>query len=182
MKITTFGRGNVGTGLGELWQRAGHEVTMLGREGGDVSDADVVLLAIPGAAVAEALDRLTGIRGKVVIDATNRIGVGPPAGFFSNAQYVKAKTSGPTAKAFNLNFARLYERLPSARKPPADLWCGDPAAREAVERLARDAGFDPICIGQLDMAATQEELIHVVFAIADSIGTFFLRAAPPEQL
>lgn len=40
MKITVVGRGNVGGGLGRLWERAGHELTRLGRDGGDLSDAE----------------------------------------------------------------------------------------------------------------------------------------------
>jgi hypothetical protein len=35
MKITTIGRGNIGGGLANLWEAAGHDVTRLGREGGD---------------------------------------------------------------------------------------------------------------------------------------------------
>ena len=34
MKIATIGKGNIGGGLGRLWEKAGHNVTMLGREGG----------------------------------------------------------------------------------------------------------------------------------------------------
>jgi predicted dinucleotide-binding enzyme len=78
MRITVFGKGNVGGGLADLWERAGHQVTRVGRDGGDVSDADVVLVAVPGGSIAEALDRLSGVEGKTVIDATNRIGVGAP--------------------------------------------------------------------------------------------------------
>ena len=48
MRITVVGRGRVGGGLADLWERAGHQVTRLGREGGGVSDAEVVLLAVPG--------------------------------------------------------------------------------------------------------------------------------------
>jgi predicted dinucleotide-binding enzyme len=40
MKIGAIGRGRIGGGLGRRWERAGHEVTLLGRDGGDVSDAD----------------------------------------------------------------------------------------------------------------------------------------------
>ena len=76
MRITVFGKGNVGGGLADLWERAGHRVTRLGRNGGDVSDADVVLVAIPGGSIAEALDLLTGAEGKTVIDATNLVGCG----------------------------------------------------------------------------------------------------------
>ena len=43
MKIAVMGRGNVGGGLGDLWEKAGHDVARIGKEGGDVSDADAVL-------------------------------------------------------------------------------------------------------------------------------------------
>ena|SRR5579871_4467262 len=108
MRITVFGKGNVGGGLADQWERAGHHVTRLGRQGGDVSDADVVLVAVPGGWIDEALDGLTGLGGKTVIDATNRIGVGAPSGFASNAEFVKSRTGGPTAKSFNINFASLW--------------------------------------------------------------------------
>src|ERR1700759_4216909 len=111
MKITVFGSGNVGGGLADLWERAGHQVTRLGRDGGNVSDADVVLIAVPGGALAEAFSALAGIEGKTVIDATNLIGANAPAGFASNAEFVKSKTNGPTAKSFNVNFASLYGHL-----------------------------------------------------------------------
>ena len=50
MKIVTIGRGNVGGGLAALWRKAGHEVTVLGRDGDGASDADVVLVAVPAPA------------------------------------------------------------------------------------------------------------------------------------
>ena len=50
---------------------AGHEVTELGPEGGDASEADAVLVAVPSGAIDDALSRVTGLEGKVVIDATN---------------------------------------------------------------------------------------------------------------
>jgi predicted dinucleotide-binding enzyme len=56
MRITVFGKGNVGGGLADLWEGAGHQVTRLGRDGGDVSDAEIVLLAVPGAEVADGLE------------------------------------------------------------------------------------------------------------------------------
>jgi predicted dinucleotide-binding enzyme len=91
MKIATVGRGNIGGGLADKWSQAGHEVTRLGKDGGDVSDADVVLVAVPGGAVADALDKVTGLQGKTVIDATNLFGVEPPPGFASNAEFIKSR-------------------------------------------------------------------------------------------
>jgi predicted dinucleotide-binding enzyme len=182
MRITVVGSGNVGGGLADLWERAGHQVTRLARAGGDVSDADVVLVAVPGGSIAEALDGLTGLGGKTVIDATNRIGVDAPDGFASNAELVKSRTGGPTAKSFNVNFASLYGRLGEARVRPSSLWCGDEEAREVVEQLNRDAGYDPVYTGSLEGAARQESIIELIFAIGDSIGPYVYRFAPIEQL
>lgn len=182
MKITVLGRGNVGGGLADLWEQAGHQLTRLGRDGGDVSEADVVLIAVPGAALAEALEKVEGLAGKTVIDATNRFGVDPPAGFASNAEYVKSKTNGPTAKSFNINFARLYPRLAEARVRPSNLWSGDDEVRPVVEQLIRDAGYEPVRVGNLEMAGAQEAMIRVVISIMKDSGPFLYRMAPPERL
>src|SRR5437588_10798302 len=142
MKVAVVGRGNVGGGLADLWEKAGHEGTRLGRDGGDVSDAEAVLIASPGSAVAEVFDTVSGLDRKTVIDATNLIGAEAPEGFDSNAQFVKSKTNGPTAKSFNINFAALYDQIGAAGMRPGNLWCGDDEAREVVETLIRDAGYD----------------------------------------
>jgi predicted dinucleotide-binding enzyme len=183
MRIAVFGKGHVGGGLADLWEQAGHRVTRIGRDGGDVSDAEAVLLAVPYGAVAGALDKLQRIKGKTVIDATNRIGVDPPASFRSNAEFVKSKTNGPTAKSFNINFAALYGRLREARAKPSNLWCGDDEARKVVEQLTRDAGYEPVYAGPLGNAAAQETLIGTIFAISQGgMGPFVYRIAPPDKL
>src|SRR5919109_5127161 len=71
MKIITIGRGNIGGGLARRWERAGHDVTTLGSEGGDASGADVVLVAVPSDAISDALRKVSGLEGKTAIDATN---------------------------------------------------------------------------------------------------------------
>jgi predicted dinucleotide-binding enzyme len=183
MKIAVIGKGNVGGGLADLWENAGHEVTRIGRDGGDVSDAEVVLFAVPGASIGDAIENVQGVDGKIAIDATNLVGASPPSGFASNAEFVKSKVNGPTAKSFNINFAVLYDRLGEARETPSNLWCGDDDAREAVEQLNRDAGYDPVYAGTLENAAAQERFIDLVFAITQGgLGQFVYRMAPPDQL
>ena len=183
MKVAVVGRGNVGGGLADLWERAGHEVTRIGQEGGDVSDAEAVLVAVPGGAIVEALDNVQGIEGKTVMDATNLVGVEPPAGFSSNAEFVKSRTNGPTAKSFNINFAALYNQIQEASSTPSNLWCGDEEARQVVEQLNRDAGYEPVYAGSLENAALQENFLKLVFAINQGgLGRFFYRMAPPDHL
>lgn len=184
MRIATIGRGNIGGGLARLWRAAGHEVTEIGREGGDVAGVDAVLVAVPGGVIAEALSGVSGLEGKAALDATNLWGgPQPPDGFASNAQYVKSVTGGPTAKTFNINFASLFGQVAAASTPPGNFWCGDEEARETVETLCRDAGYEPIHTGPLANAAMQEQVLPFVFAIAKDggMGQYFYRFAPPER-
>jgi predicted dinucleotide-binding enzyme len=184
MKITTIGRGTIGGTLGRLWTSAGHEVTELGRDGGDASNADVVLLAAPYAAVEDALANVTGLTGKVIIDATNRLGgENTPAGYASATEYVKATTSGPAAKAFNLNFGKLFEQAVAASARPDNIWVGDEGARAAVEQLSRDVGMRPVNGGPLENAAIQEAFAVMLMSIVKDVGDgllFYRFAAPAD--
>lgn len=184
MNITVIGRGNIGGGLADLWARAGHHVTRLGRDGGDADAADAVLLAVPGIAVGAALSSVAGLEGKAVLDATNLYGGSrPPAGFASNAEYVRSVTGGPTAKAFSTNFASLFGQVADARVRPSNLWAGDDEVEGLVTRLSLDAGYEAVRLGDLGMAAAQEGLAGVLFSIAQSgLGEFVYRMAAPEQL
>jgi 8-hydroxy-5-deazaflavin:NADPH oxidoreductase len=182
MRIAVIGRGNVGGGLASRWREAGHEVQEIGRDGGDVSDADVVLVAVPGPEIADALGKVAGIEGKATIDATNAVR-GPREGFESNAAEIKSSVGGPTAKSFNLNFARIYDEIGTQRVPPSNLYCADDEVREVTEQLIRDAGYDPVYAGGLEQARMLEEHLALLFAINQAgLGPFFYRYAKPGEL
>jgi predicted dinucleotide-binding enzyme len=182
MKITVVGRGSVGGGLASLWEAAGHDVTALGSEGGDASDADVVVVAVPSSAIADALGKVSGIEGKVAIDATNAVERGDED-FESLAHQVKSIVGGPTAKSFNINFAALYDQIGEQRARPSNLYAAEDDAREVTEQLIRDAGYDPVYVGDLDQARALEDHIGLVFAINQAgLGRFFYRMAKPGEL
>jgi len=182
MKITVIGRGNVGGGLAQRWRAAGHDVQELGRDGGDASDAEVVVVAVPWAEIGNALARVTGLHGKVTIDATNAYG-GRNEEFDSLAHWVKSIVGGPTAKSFNLNFANIYGEIGSQRVPPSNIYCAEDEAREVTEQLIRDAGYDPVSVGGLDKARALEDHLGLVFAINQAgLGQFFYRIAKPGDL
>ena len=182
MKITVIGRGNVGGGLAAFWREAGHEVAELGREGGDASDADVLIVAVPGRAIADALAGVTGLAGKPTIDATNITGERNPQ-YASLAHEVKAIVGGPTAKAFNLNFARVYDQIATQRVRPSNLFAAEDEVREATEELIRDAGYEPVYAGGLDMARALEDHLGLLFAVNQAgLGPFFYRYAKPGEL
>jgi predicted dinucleotide-binding enzyme len=182
MRIAVIGRGSVGGGLADRWERAGHEVTRIGRDGGDASGADALLVAVPSGDIAEALGKVEGIHGKVAIDATNAFR-GRNEEYESLAHEVKAIVGGPTAKAFNLNFAALYDEIDAQRVRPSNLFAADEAARPVAEQLSRDAGYDPVFAGGLDKARLLEDNLELLFAVNQAgLGPFFVRYAPPGEL
>jgi predicted dinucleotide-binding enzyme len=182
MNITVIGRGNVGGGLARRWRAAGHDVTELGRDGGDASGADVVVVAVPSGSIADALGRVSGLDGKVAIDTTNAFH-GRDEQFESLTHQVKSIVGGPAVKAFNTNFARLYDEIGAQRARPSNLYAGDDEAREPAEQLIRDAGYDPVYAGGMDSARLVEDHISLEFAVNQAgTGLFFYRMAPSGEL
>jgi 8-hydroxy-5-deazaflavin:NADPH oxidoreductase len=180
MNITVIGRGDVGGGLAKRWRAAGHEVQELGRDGGDASGADVLLVAVPSPEIQNALAKVSGIEGTTTIDATNALS-GRTGGFESLAHEVKSVTNGPVAKAFNLNFANIYDALDAQPERPGNLYASDDEAREVAEQLIRDAGYDPIRAGSLEQARALEEHVALMFAINQAgLGPFFYRLWSPR--
>jgi predicted dinucleotide-binding enzyme len=178
MNITTIGRGNIGGGLTRLWEQTGHNVTTLGRDGGDASDADVLLVAVPSGSISEALGKVTGLEGKIAIDTANAF-AGRNEQYESFAHEVKAHTNGAVAKAFNANFATLYDRIGEQRVRPSCLYAADEEAREVTEQLIRDAGYEPVSVGGLENARALEEFVPGLLA---KIGQVFYRFGPPGEL
>ena len=181
MKIVIIGRGNVGGGLARLWSKSGHDTRALGHDGGDASDADVVVVAVPSDTIGEALTNVSGVSGKVTIDATNSFGVRDDA-FPSLAHQVKSIVGGPTAKSFSTNFAALYDEVPHQRVRPSNLFAAELDARPITEQLIRDAGYDPVFVGGLEAARSLEDYLSIAFGASKELGMFFYRMAAPGNL
>ena len=66
---------------------------------------------------------------------------------------------------------------------PSTLFTAEPEARAITEQLIRDAGFDPIYLGDLDQARLLESLIGVTMGVANGgLGPFFYRFSRPGEL
>jgi 8-hydroxy-5-deazaflavin:NADPH oxidoreductase len=176
--ITVIGKGMIGGGLARLWERAGHSVATIGREGGDASDADVVVVAVPAGSIPEALAKVTGLEGKVALDTTNAVR-GRDERYESLAHLVKAHTNGPVAKAFNANYGLLYEQVGEQRVGPSCLYVADEEARSVTEQLIRDAGYEPVSLAGLVSARALEDFVTGVLF---KVGRVFYRFARPGEL
>lgn len=179
MRIGVLGTGNVGRGLARFWEAAGHQVSLSTREtvAETAASADVVVLAVPAGAIEDVLASAAGsLDGKVVVDATNALRGGPTC-----ADIARLVPGARVVKAFNTLFARLYDRIPEAERPPSLVYCGDDAdAKEIAARLIRDVGLEPVDAGGLDAAGDVEALARLVIGIAydQGRGPFFYRFEP----
>jgi len=182
MKISTIGRGNIGASLAKRWRATGHDVTEFGSEGGNATGSDAVLVAIPSNAIENAFTKVAGINDAVVIDATNAF-TGRDEEFESLAHQVKSHVEGPIAKAFNCNYAALYDEIDSQRVSPCCLYAAESGAVGVTELLIRDAGLHPVSAGGLGSARMLEDHLGLMTAINEGgLGRFFYRYAMPGEL
>lgn len=175
MKLAVLGTGNMGAGLASVLAGAGHEVVIGARDpakaaalarkiahnavGGSIDAAaklaDVIILALPFGAVAEALKTAGNLAGKVLVDISNPISADYKSLVIghttSAAEEIQALVpQAKIVKAFNTIFAQLL--APDARKGKAlqVFVAGDDAgAKDVVAALAKSVGFAPVEAGPL---------------------------------
>jgi len=191
MKIGIMGVGNIGATLGRAWVKAGHDVVfgvrstrapkvlnLLDSLDGKakaqqvtraIAFADVVLLAIPGTAVAEFVRTYTiELRGKIIVDATNTMGQ-PEMHNMTLLEGSLPQT--PVFRAFN---TLAWETLanPVVGGEQADLFfCGQfGAPREKMEELIKDVGLRPIFIGGPETAPLLDQMTRLWFTLVMAEG------------
>ena len=172
MKIAVLGAGRVGSTVGRLWYAAGYDVTFTARhatrprelaaELGErahaasvadaVAGAQLVLVAVPGPAVTDALQAAGPLDGRIMLDAANSFGqhqlsLRSLADAFPRARWVRAFNSLSVGDMADDNH----------REPPWVLFLsGDEEAKPVAAQLIRDAGFDPVDLGGIDDSQLQD--------------------------
>jgi 8-hydroxy-5-deazaflavin:NADPH oxidoreductase len=169
VKIAVIGAGNIGGTIGSRWADSGHDVVYGLRDpskrpgaqliGEALAGAEVVLLAIPGPAVAEfAREHSTGLDGKILIDASNNI-----RGARNNA-WSELSAAVPAAQLFRAFNSLGWEIFanPVVGGVQADLfYCGPDGSKNVVEKLIVDAGLRPIWVGGADQADTVDGVLRL---------------------
>jgi predicted dinucleotide-binding enzyme len=182
MKIGVIGAGNIGSTLGRKWAAAGHilvfgvrnpfeskydaprSIGVVTTVGEAVKSGEVIVLALPGAAVADfAAEHGASLAGKLVIDTTNNV---RSLEMHSLAVLATNAPGARLARAFSTlgweNFAN-----PQIGGIQIDLFfCAQPAARPVVESLIQEVGLRPVFLGDLDLAPAVDGMTRIWFALA----------------
>jgi len=178
MNIAIIGAGNVGKALTASALRAGHSVSVSSASGDSaraaaeatgaraaesnraaVAGADLVVLAVPYAAVDEVLGSIgDAVAGKVLIDATNPLKAdysGLATNGVSGAEDIQGKAQGArVVKAFNTAFAarQADPTVTGGLRVDGYVAGDDEDAKATVLRLAEAIGFNPVDVGGLAMS------------------------------
>ncbi|MEA3194402.1 MAG: 8-hydroxy-5-deazaflavin:NADPH oxidoreductase [Betaproteobacteria bacterium] len=178
MKIGVIGSGRIGSTLGGLWVKAGHEVMFSDRDpeqvkraidglgprarAGSVQEAvafgDAILIAVPYAALPAIRDQVGAqLKGKVVIDPNNPV----PSRDGEMGAQAKEKGAGVSSAAL-LPGTRIvrsfnswgYATMAREANRPAPrmalpVAADDAGALKTGMQLVADAGFDPVNAGSL---------------------------------
>ncbi|MER6559263.1 NAD(P)-binding domain-containing protein [Streptomyces sp. NPDC001027] len=208
MRIGVLGTGRMADALATHWVRAGHEVTVGGRDahqaerlamriGSDVRPAslraaaefgqEAVLAALPFGAGAEVARELrAALEGKVLLDCSNPVGPGfrlLTEGGPSAAQQLAAAAPGAhVVKAFNLCHEDVWRMRPPVfdGRPLAVPVCGDDeTALARVRELVRDVGCEPVAGGGLSRAGLLEATAALFIALWVGEGADVQAIAPP---
>jgi hypothetical protein len=134
-----------------------------------VKEAEIVVLATPWSATQAAVKSLGSLAGKIVIDCTNPLGMGPDGlqlvlGFDTSAgeQVASWAPHAFVFKTLNTTGASNMARAAEYPVKPLMLVAGDDAAKKAVVmELVGMLGFEPVDAGPLKSARLLEPFAMV---------------------
>lgn len=196
MRIAILGAGRMGSKLGTILARAGHQVTFsysrhqekLGKladsaghgaraalPAAAVRNAEVVLLAVHWDQVDDALHQAGDLSGKTLMSCSlpmshddSHLVVGYTT---SGAEELAKRAKGAkVVSAFSTAPSEVLYAVYQARKRkrrPSLVFCGDDAkAKAAVHTLIKDVGFEPRDLGDLEKARFIEPFTLLIADLA----------------
>jgi predicted dinucleotide-binding enzyme len=172
MNVAVIGTGFIGGILGNALARSGHNVKFGSRHPEDdevvsgspatvtsvaaaLGSAEVVILALPGAAVPDLVDEHgSALEGKLVVDATNRMG--------------DAVANSRSFLPHGVRYARSFNTLggenmasPVFDGVRADMFYAAPESdRSTLDTIIEGVGLRPVYVG-----ADEEELVDSLFRL-----------------
>lgn len=181
LKIGIVGTGNIGSALATHWAKAGHELLLSSRHPEELQElakslgpkvrvgtpqeaaafGDVVLLSVPYAATPQiGKDLAATWKGKIVLDTGNPY----PQRDGDMALDARKRGTGVTSAEFlpGVRLVRAFNAIAwkslrdegnrAGGKYAIPLAGNDKEALAVAEGLVRDAGFDPVIVGDLSHA------------------------------
>jgi 8-hydroxy-5-deazaflavin:NADPH oxidoreductase len=179
MKIAIIGNGRIGGGLARAWEKHGHQLAIADRDAasisGAVSRSDLVVLAVPHAALRDVIAAVPDWRDKIVVDCTNAVERGQLVyGHTTSAaeELAKQLPGAHVLKSFNAQGAENLANPVYAGVAADNFYCGDDAdAKKQLRTLIEQIGFEAIDAGPLASARLLEPLMLLWIRSSQALGT-----------
>ncbi|AWD24133.1 oxidoreductase [Micrococcus luteus] len=186
MKIGILGTGRVATTLGERLISRGHTLVYGSREPASgsatqqdaVSASDIVITAIPGAAVLGTLDALgdDALTGKILLDPSVPVGADGQLLFPGDSLARRVQERFPAlrvVKTLNtMNTSMMTDSADTVANPMVFVSGDDPDAKATVRELLHDLGWsdqDILDLGGVETAVGTEHAFHLFFGVLTAL-------------
>ena len=182
-KVTVIGTGNIGSAVALIAAKGGADVQLLGRDQektaavaeqagasagrvGDAIEGDIVVLAVPYAALVELATQYSDqLGGKTLVDVTNPLDFATfdsltvPADSSAAAELQALVPAAKVVKAFNTNFAATLASGQIGANDTTVLVAGDDdSAKQALVDVITAGGVNAVAAGSLKRARELEAL------------------------
>lgn len=202
MKLAIIGAGNVGGALGANWAQKGHDIvfgvrdpkaekiqTLLAKIGGRAragtaaeaaASADMIVLSTPWPATEAAIRSMGDVKGKIILDATNPLAMGPDGlrleigHAISGGEKVQVWAAGASVfKTLNTTgFGNMTNPVFHGTKSVMFVAGDDDANKSRVIDLVGQLGFEVVDAGPLRNARLLEAhaMLWIDLALARGQG------------
>ena len=180
--VSIIGTGNMGQAIAGIISKGGNDVQTIGHaDTGTAVSGDIVVLAVPHAAVADIVaQRGDQLSGKVVVDITNPVNfqtfqLSPPADSSAAAELASALPQAKVLKAFNTNFGPTLAAGTVGEQPTTVLIAGDDAdAKAQLAEVVTGAGLKTADVGPLARARELEAFAFLQIGLAATEQTSWM--------
>lgn len=179
--VTIFGKGNMGTAIGQNFSEANNSVNFVGPHDEVTDFGDIIVLAVPyDAAKLIVENHKADLTGKIVIDITNPVnfetwdGLVVPADSSAAAEFAAIAPEAKIVKGFNTNFAGTLttKTVGETLQTTVQLASDDQLAKQTIISALVGSGLPVIDAGSLQRARELEALgfLQMTLAAKEIIG------------
>ena len=173
--ITIFGQGNMGQAIASVFTSGGHQVDFVGKEGLAGPAGDVVVLAVPYAAVPSIIEaNKEALTGKILVDISNPVNfenmdeLVTPVDSSAAEEIAKLIPEARVVKGFNTTFAATLATKSVAGKETTTVQVAsdDQEAKDIVAGYIQEGGLNTIDAGALKRARELEAMGFLQITLA----------------
>ncbi|AYW49789.1 diguanylate cyclase [Tetragenococcus halophilus] len=177
VKITIFGKGNMGSAIGKNFEDAGQTVEYIDSKSSVEDVGEIVVLAVPyDAAISIAKQQKDKLDGKIIIDITNPLNFTTfdelvvPADSSAAAQIAELLPNSQVVKGFNTTFAAtlVSKKIDGSYPTTVQLASDSQSAKDEITSALDGSNLSVIDAGALKRARELEALGFLQLTLAAS--------------